>query len=116
MEDEYCLSNLLEELLGEYKQHHRQLVAGQQRLSFELNTLLESSEYGDIDVHCSPSSDSVSVGLEGVCGLCVYQILSLYTAWHQLRDQVLHFSLPGLFCHPCLLHQGTFKLLVCNSS
>lgn len=76
MEDEYCLSNLLEELLREYRQHHRQLVAGQQRLSFELNTLLESSEYGDIDVHCSPSSDSVSVAYLGLLRVCVSIVLT----------------------------------------
>ena len=60
-EDENSLSNLIQELLSEYRTHHRRLVAAQERLSFELNTLLESSEYGDIDVHCSPASDGVSV-------------------------------------------------------
>jgi len=55
--DECCLSNLLDELLAEYKLHHRQMVAAQRRLSFELNTLLESSEYCDVDVYCSSSSD-----------------------------------------------------------
>ena len=61
MENDYCLSNLLEELLVEYRIHHRNRIAEYQRLNFELNTLLESKDYSVVDVYCSPSQDSVSL-------------------------------------------------------
>lgn len=56
----------------EYRVHHRTKVSEQQRLSFELNTLLESGDYGNVDVYCSPSSDNnVSV--------CIYKVMC--TCW-----------------------------------
>lgn len=53
----------------EYRVHHRTKVSEQQRLSFELNTLLESGDYGNVDVYCSTSSDNnnVSVNLWVMC-------------------------------------------------
>lgn len=62
-ENEQCLVNLLNELLQQYRLHHRELVARNERLSFELNTLLESSEYPKVDVYCSPAQDSVGSNL-----------------------------------------------------
>lgn len=63
LEDPDCLCNLLEELLEEYRLHHRRIVAGLQRLSFELNTLLESKDYGSLDVYCSTPTDGVSASV-----------------------------------------------------
>lgn len=54
-----CLSNLLQELLSEYRSHHRALACQYQRLNFELQTLLDSGQFQDVDVHCTRRTDSV---------------------------------------------------------
>ena len=53
------LSNLLQELLSEYRSHHRALACQYQRLNFEMQTLLDSGQFQDIDVHCTRRTDSV---------------------------------------------------------
>ena len=55
-----CLSNLLQELLSEYRSHHRALACQYQRLNFEMQTLLDSGQFQDVDVHCTRRTDSVS--------------------------------------------------------
>lgn len=52
-----CLSTLMEELLLEYKHHHRTVLSQFERLDFELTTLLQKEEYSQTNVHCLPSSD-----------------------------------------------------------
>ena len=48
-----CLCALLESLLTQYKQHHKALTSQSQRLHFELQSLLQSGDYSDVDVYCS---------------------------------------------------------------
>ena len=55
----HCLGNLLEELLTEYRCHHRLLVDQQQRLKFELSTLEGADCFSSVDVHCSKTPDNV---------------------------------------------------------
>lgn len=57
------LSTLLEELLAEYKVHHRAIASQQQRLNFELSTLLDSSSFFNVDVHCTKSTDNVRISI-----------------------------------------------------
>lgn len=54
-----CLSDLLQELISEYKSHHRALACQYQRLNFEMQTLLDSGQFQDVDVHCTRRTDSV---------------------------------------------------------
>ena len=48
-----CLSQLLVGLLVQYREHHKALLSQYQRLHFELQSLLQSGEYSDVNVHCS---------------------------------------------------------------
>ena len=48
-----CLSRLLGGLLVQYREHHKALLSQSHRLHFELQSLLQSSKYADVDVHCS---------------------------------------------------------------
>lgn len=59
--DSSSLSNLLQELLTEYRAHHRALACQYQRLNFELQTLLDHGQFKDVDVHCTRRTDSVSL-------------------------------------------------------
>ena len=54
------LSLLLEELLEEYRLHHRNIVSQFPRLSFELEALLHHKRYSNVDVHCTRSPKQVS--------------------------------------------------------
>lgn len=58
--DPNSLSVLLQELLFEYRSHHRALACQHQRLNFEMQALLEQGQFEHIDVHCSRKSESVS--------------------------------------------------------
>ena len=62
VENEHCLSDLLEELLVEYRVHHRNKLASVERLSSELTKLSECNQYSGVNVHCNFSSyfDKVS--------------------------------------------------------
>lgn len=55
-----CLSQLLEELLMEYRLHHRTILAQFHRLYFELDTLVQNNAYTSVDVHCSRSPNESS--------------------------------------------------------
>lgn len=66
-----CLSDLLQELLSEYKSHHRALACQYQRLNFEMQTLLDSGQFKDVDVHCTRRTDSVG-SANSTFNLCVY--------------------------------------------
>lgn len=59
--DPSSLSNMLQELLAEYRSHHRALACQYQRLNFELQTLLDHGQFKDVDVHCIRKTDSVSL-------------------------------------------------------
>ena len=48
-----CLSRLLGGLLVQYREHHKALLSQSHRLHFELQSLLQSGEYSNVDVHCS---------------------------------------------------------------
>ena len=62
-----CLSRLLGGLLVQYREHHKALLSQSHRLHFELQSLLQSGEYSDVDVHCSrPEEVSCCI----VCSVC----------------------------------------------
>ncbi len=65
------LCSLLEELLSEYKSHHRLIVEQQQRLKFELSTLEGGDCFSNVDVHCTKPSDKVR-------GYCYYYYYPIY--------------------------------------
>ena len=48
-----CLCQLLEGLMVQYREHHKALLSQSHRLHFELQSLLESGVYSEVDVHCS---------------------------------------------------------------
>ena len=111
MDNERCLVNLLEELLEEYRRHHRNMLAQYERLSFQLDTLVENGGYSDVSVHChSSSSDNVSTFTRHFCAaiycgfylcLCFCDILCLPAS----GGEVFHPLASGLFVtHTCLLH------------
>ncbi|XP_019856252.1 PREDICTED: BRCA1-A complex subunit BRE-like [Amphimedon queenslandica] len=59
--DNLSLSHLLEELLEEYRRHHKSLISSHQRLNFEYNTLKESNmSLSQIDIHCQPPTTKQS--------------------------------------------------------
>jgi BRCA1-A complex subunit BRE len=55
-----CLSQLLEGLLVQYREHHKALLSQSHRLHFELQSLLQSGLYSEVDVHCSRPEENVS--------------------------------------------------------
>ena len=48
--DESSLSRLIEEILKLYRDHQQVLVSSNQRLQFELNSLIENTSYTEVDV------------------------------------------------------------------
>jgi hypothetical protein len=55
-----CLSQLLGGLLVQYREHHKALLSQSHRLHFELQSLLQSAKYADVDVHCSRPEENVA--------------------------------------------------------
>lgn len=111
MDNERCLSDLLDELMAEYRLHHRSQLAQYERLTFELNTLLESSGYSDVDVFCNSSStDSVSVTTIWGCGYVVKNTLSvailLYILISASSGEVFHPIAAGLSGYTSIFNQG----------
>ena len=69
-----CLCQLLAGLLLQYREHHKALVSQSHRLHFELQSLLQSGEYSEVDVHCSR--------LEEVC----HCVCSLYVVFFSIYE------------------------------
>ncbi len=95
------LCSLLEELLSEYKSHHRLIVEQQQRLKFELSTLEGGDCFSNVDVHCTKPSDKV----RGSTYIIII-ILFIVAAMFRTSDKVLYSSLSGFFYHTSLPDKG----------
>ena len=89
--DATCLSRLVEELLAEYRQHHRLILSPHQRLLFELNTLLEHNQQYNVDVHCTLASNV------HVCQ---------HTQYCRSR-LVFTLTLRSIACTTCIIHTCT---------
>ncbi|XP_065919349.1 BRISC and BRCA1-A complex member 2-like [Dysidea avara] len=61
--DESSLSRLIEEILKLYRDHQQVLVSSNQRLQFELNSLIENTSYTEVDVWSNNFADEKTIFL-----------------------------------------------------